>query len=339
MLVWRTPADIPSDFEGSVVTVGVFDGVHKGHRAVINEAVVEARLLGVSSVVLTFDPHPATVHNPDRTVPLVISVEDRLRRLEALDVDIVYVQHYTRVYSQATAEEFILDQLVGELKAKSIVVGEDARFGRDNSGDCDFLMDMADKHGFTATVVSDLEDDASGRRWSSTWLREVLDRGDVKAATKVLGRLHRLRGTVVHGHKRGRELGFPTANLQASSAGVVPKDGVYAGWLVRDVPGTSAVENLPAAISIGTNPQFDGKGRTVEAHVLGRADLDLYGEDIAIDLVAYLRPMVSFDRVETLLEQMDEDLRQSALALGVPVSGRVDPTQVTAGLQAEEFNL
>lgn len=330
MQIWRQPSDIPADLSGSVVTIGVFDGVHKGHRAVITEAVRQARERELPCIVLTFNPHPATVHNPGLTVPLVISVDDRMRRLEALDVDVTYLQQYTLDYSTATAREFVVDQLLGQLKARAVVVGEDARFGWGNEGDVETLSDLADELGFEATVVRDLRDD-SGRRWSSTWLREILDRGDVRAATKVLGRLHRLRGEVVHGHKRGRELGFPTANLQASSAGVVPKDGVYAGWLVRTVPGTKAVENLPAAISIGTNPQFNGEGRTVEAHVLGRTDLDLYGEEIAVDLVAYMRPMVSFNSVDELLERMDEDLRQTALALGVPVSGRVDPSEVTAG--------
>lgn len=331
MEVWRTPADIPVDFKGSVVTIGVFDGVHRGHRAVIGEAVKQAEALGLPCIVLTFDPHPGTVHNPERAVPLVISVEDRLRLLEALGVDVTYLQFYTLDYANASAEQFIAEQIAGDLKAKAVVVGEDARFGQGNSGDGELLRALGQELGFTTTLVRDLEDSSSGRRWSSTWLRELLDDGDVKAATKVLGRLHRLRGTVVHGHKRGRELGFPTANLKASSAGVVPQDGVYAGWLVRTVPGTSAVENLPAAISVGTNPQFDGEKRTVEAHVLGRTDLDLYGEEISVDLVSYLRPMLSFNTVEELLHQMDDDLRQSALALGVPVSGRVNPEDVTAG--------
>lgn len=339
MEVWRSVADIPHDLAGSVVTIGVFDGVHKGHRAVISEAVKQAEELGLPAIVLTFDPHPGTVHNPDRAVPLVISLDDRLRLLEALGVDVTYVQHYTLDYAQATAEEFVSDQLVGELRARAVVVGEDSRFGRGNTGDGELLRRMGEELGFTTTLVRDLEDPATGRRWSSTWLRELLDDGNVKGATKVLGRLHRLQGTVVHGHKRGRELGFPTANLRASSAGVVPQDGVYAGWLVRTVPGTSAVENLPAAISIGTNPQFEGESRTVEAHVLGRTDLDLYGEEVSMDLVAWLRPMLSFDTLDELLDQMDEDLRQSALALGVPVSGRVNPDEVTAGLMPAEQNL
>ncbi|WP_182354634.1 bifunctional riboflavin kinase/FAD synthetase [Flaviflexus huanghaiensis] len=337
MEVWRSAADIPADLVGSVVTVGVFDGVHRGHRAVIAETIRQAHELGLPSVVLTFDPHPGSVHSPDREVQLVISLEDRLHLLEALGVDATFVQHYTLDYAQATPEEFVRDQLVGQLRARAIVVGEDARFGRANSGDGHFLTLLGEELGVSVTLVDDLEDPKSSRRWSSTWLRELLDEGDVKGATKVLGRLHRLQGVVVHGHKRGRELGFPTANLQASSAGVVPQDGVYAGWLVRTVPGTAAVENLPAAISIGTNPQFEGEKRTVEAHVLGRADLDLYGEEVSIDLVAWLRPMFAFDTVDDLLAQMDEDLRQSALALGVPVSGRVDPAEVTAGTEISAY--
>lgn len=329
MQIWTTPADIDPDLEGSIVTVGVFDGVHRGHHGIISETVRQAKARGLTSIVLTFDPHPGSVHRPEKQINLVNSLEDRLARLEALGVDVTYVQNYSLDYAKATAYEFVAHQLVGQLRAKGIVVGEDVQFGWQNEGNGDFLLEHANELGYTVTLIADI---GSGRRrWSSTWIREQLQAGDVAGVRDVLGRYHRLRGTVVHGFKRGRQLGFPTANLQAASAGSVPADGVYAGWLVRTVPGTNATEHLPAAISVGTNPQFDGVERTVEAHVLGRADLDLYGEEIALDMVTRLRPMMSFDSVDELLEQMDEDLRGTAEALGVPVAGRVDPADVTAG--------
>ena len=178
-------------------------------------------------------------------------------------------------------------------------------------------------------MVTDIQA-PEGRRWSSSWVRELLAEGDVAGAARVLGHLHRIRGTVEHGFKRGRALGFPTANLHDGIEGVVPADGVYAGWVVRSVPGTESAEFLPAAISVGTNPHFDGIDRTVEAHVLGRSDLNLYGERIAITFVSRIRPMLSFDSLDGLLTQMDEDLRRTAYILGIAVSTRIDPGAVTA---------
>ncbi|MDO4888291.1 MAG: bifunctional riboflavin kinase/FAD synthetase [Actinomycetaceae bacterium] len=327
MRVWRSPEDI--DLGRTVVTIGVFDGVHRGHRAVLAETVRQAKRHGLPSVALTFDPHPATVHGA-QPVHLVTTLADRIERLAAAGIDAVYVQQYTLAYARATPRQFVEEQLVGQLGAEAVVVGADVRFGCDNSGDKDTLVELGERFGFDVTLVMDRESPL-GRRWSSTWVRELLAAGDVRGAADVLGRPHRIRGTVVHGFRRGRQLGFPTANLEGENLGEVPADGVYAGWLVRSVPGTKATEHLPAAISVGTNPQFDGTQRTVEAHVLGRADLDLYGEDVAIDFVERLRPMMSFDSVAGLLAQMDEDLRGTAEVLSVPTAGRVDPSAVTAG--------
>ena len=181
-------------------------------------------------------------------------------------------------------------------------------------------------------ILDEIRSDG-GRRWSSTWVRQCLGAGRVREAADVLGRPHRLRGIVVHGRRRGRELGFPTANLEAATAGVVPPDGVYAGWLVRHrrAGGEAGEEHLPAAISIGTNPTFDDvPRRTVEAHVLGRADLDLYGEEIGVELVEHLRPMLAFDGLEPLLAQMRDDVARTARILNVPVPGPIRPEDVTA---------
>lgn len=336
MQIWRKPEDVPADLTRTVVTIGIFDGVHRGHHAVIAQTVKTARELNALAVALTFHPHPKLVHEPGTDLQLVTSLEDRLERLEALGLDAVYVQEYTLDYARATPEEFVSNQIVRELRAVGVVVGEDVRFGCQNMGDAATLQTLGAKYDFGVTLVDDLCQGEDARRWSSTWVRELLERGDVAGARDVLGRWHRLRGRVVHGHKRGRLLGFPTANLAAEDVGVVPADGVYAGWLIRHVPESTATEYLPAAISIGSNVQFEATERTVEAHVLGRADLDLYGEEVAIDLVEYLRPMLAFDSVDELLDQMDEDLRQTAETLGVPVSGRVDPAAVLAGADAVE---
>lgn len=317
------------DLGPSVVTIGIFDGVHRGHHAILAQTTAQAKERGVTSVALTFDPHPIHVHRPDVELPLISTLEDRLNMLEAAGLDAVVVQKYDLAYASTAPEKFVDDDLVGKLQAVAVVVGEDMRFGKGEAGDGAFLIEYGAGR-FEVTLVDDLTD-ASGRRFSSTWVRELLEAGDVRKAATILGRPHRLRGVVEHGFKRGRELGFPTANLPGSGVGEVPRDGVYAGWVVQQVPGSTATVHHPAAISIGTNPQFDGDKRVVEAHVLGRSDLNLYGEEIAIDFVDYVRPILKLDSVDKLQDQMDEDIRKVAEILGVPVSRRVDPKDVTAG--------
>ena len=329
MQIWTTPADIPSDLGPTAVTIGIFDGVHKGHKAILDATVRLAKERGLIPVALTFEPHPRLVHQPNLPTRLVTSLRDRLERLESAGIEAAYVQHYDLEYAKLSAADFVHSQLVGTLRAKTIVVGEDARFGAHNSGDATMLSELAAKDCVSVTVLADLRA-GDGRRWSSTWVRELLECGDVAGARQVLGRPHRIRGSVQHGFKRGRELGFPTANLKGPDLGEVPADGVYAGWLVRLAPGTRATEHLPAAISVGTNPQFDGEERTVEAHVLGRSDLNLYGEEIAIDFIERLRPMMKLNSVAELLAQMDDDLRATAEVLAVPVAGRICPSAVTA---------
>lgn len=328
-MIWHGPGDIPDSFQGAVVTVGIFDGVHKGHKAIVHAAVRRAQAMGLPAVALTFDPHPSVVHRPDVPVHLVTSLEDRLQRLESAGLWATYVQHYDATYAQLTAADFVRQQLLGQLQARAVVVGEDVRFGAGNEGDSAMLRALGERYGFAVQIVPDVLA-PEGRRWSSTWVRELLAAGDVAGAARVLGRPHRVRGTVQRGFHRGRKLGFPTANLAGEGLGEVPRDGVYAGWVVVQVPGTQAAEYLPAAISVGTNPQFDGTERTVEAHVLGRSDLNLYGQEIAVDFMEYLRPMMKLRSVEELLTQMDDDLRAVAEVLAVPVPSRIAPEAVTA---------
>ena len=314
----------------TVATIGIFDGVHKGHRRLLRAVVEAARRRDAQAWAITFDPHPVTVHNPERGVRLIMSVEDRLAGLSALGLDGVLVEPYTLELAALTPREFVERYLCAGLGVREVVVGEDMRFGRGNSGDVDTLRALAAEFDFDVTVVGE-HTAGTGRRFSSTWVREALIAGDVEMVASIMGAPHRVRGVVVHGFKRGRELGFPTANLDADAVGEIPGDGVYAGWLVRSVPGSpQALERLAAAISVGTNPQFDGQKRTVEAHVLGRSDLNLYGEDVGIEFISKLRGMQTFSSLEALLEQMDEDLRQAAEVLSVPAAGRVDPASVTA---------
>ncbi|WP_149204772.1 bifunctional riboflavin kinase/FAD synthetase [Actinotalea subterranea] len=342
---WTDLNQVPAGFGPSVVTIGNFDGVHRGHRRVLTRMVADARAAGGQAVAVTFDPHPAQVHRPQLAPPLLTGVTDRLELLAETGLDAVLVVTYTLEFARSTPEEFVRRYLVDGLRATTVVVGHDVRFGRDNAGDLATMVELGRLHGFTVDVIDDVhgsiapagssahaassgdagELEPPSRRWSSTWVRELLTAGDVAGAAEILGRPHRVRGVVVHGDARGRELGFPTANLAQDATGMIPADGVYAGWLRRvDHPADQPDGFLPVAISVGTNPTFDGVQRRVEAHVPDRTDLELYGEEVVVEFVERLRPTVRFDSVEELVEQMDDDVARTRAwsAAGPLVLGR-----------------
>ena len=340
MEVWYGAEQVPAslsapDGPGAVVTMGIFDGVHRGHQAVVGRVVELSRELADGdgrplAVAVTFDPHPRSVHQPEADLPLITSLTDRLASLKDLGLDAVLVITYTLEFATQSPQDFVRTWLEGLLGARAVVIGDDVRFGCRNSGDATTLEQIGRADGFEVEILSKIRS-AEGRRWSSTWIRQCLKEGNMGQARQVLGRPHRLRGVVVRGLRRGRELGFPTANLEAATAGVVPPDGVYAGWLVRGSDADDSAERLPAAISIGTNPTFDDvPQRTVEAHVLGRADLNLYGEEVGVELVEHLRPMLAFDGLDPLLAQMRTDIEDTARILGVPVPEPIRPEDVTA---------
>lgn len=312
MQIYNGVEEVPH-LDGSVVTIGMFAGMHRGHQAVIARTVDVARQLGVRSVAMTFTPHPVLVHHPDRYIRPLSSVSQRLSSLEAQKIDAALLVNYTLEFASLTPEEFVSTHLVELLSARAVVVGEDARFGAENSGDVATLTRLGAELGFDVHVVDDLVDPVSARRWSSTWIREALAEGDVETAAYILGRPHLVLGEVIHGAKRGRELGYPTANLKAEDVGVVPIDGVYAGWL------TDGDVRYPAAISVGTNPTFGDHDRTVEAHVIGRDDLELYGHVVSVEFTHRIRPMLTFDGIAPLLEQMRQDVVDTAYHLGEPV--------------------
>lgn len=316
MQVWHEIDEVPAELRASVATIGNFDGVHLGHRAVLGVTIAAARAVEASAVAVTFEPHPAAVHRPDASPVLLTGPEDRLELLAETGLDGVLVIAYDLDFARLTPREFVSRYLVDALKVRRVVVGEDIRFGLENSGDRETMRDLGEELGFAVDVVHDIEAAGTRRRWSSTWVRELLAAGDVAQAAAVLGRPHRMRGVVVHGEARGRELGFPTANLAPSSSGTVPADGVYAGWLWRGW-GTPDAARLPAAISVGTNPTFDGEVRQVEAHVLGRTDLDLYDEEVVVEFTHHLRPTLKFEGIEPLVGQMHADVAQAADLLGV----------------------
>lgn len=326
---WTDVSQALAGLGPSVVTIGNFDGVHRGHRAVLGRMVADARARGETAIAVTFDPHPAQVHRPDAAPALITGIEDRLDLLEQTGLDAVLVITYTLEFAATTPEDFVRRYLVEALGAGTVVVGRDVRFGRGNAGDLRIMLDLAERYGFRVEVIEDVHGERDPRRrWSSTWVRELLADGEVAAAAEVLGRPHRVRGVVVHGDARGRTLGFPTANL-GEVTGFVPADGVYAGWMRRvDHPAGEPDGYLPVAISIGTNPTFDGWDRRVEAHVPGRTDLELYDEEVVLELVARLRPTLRFDSVDALVAQMHDDVTHTRevlaggpLVLGGPAAG------------------
>lgn len=313
MLRWTDLSQIPAGYGPCVVTLGNFDGVHRGHQAVLATVVEIARSQGATSVAVTFDPHPLAVLRPDQAPAGITDLEHRLELMAATGLDATLVLEFTREFAQLTPDDFVKQVFVDALGAAVLVVGKDTRFGVRNSGDVQTLRELGQAHGFE---VRTLEDVGDGARWSSSQVRASIASGDVAAAAEVLGRPHRVSGVVVHGEHRGRELGFPTANLSQDSAGTIPLDGVYAGWLVR-LEGAVAGDRLPAAISVGLNPTFADVTRTVEAYVLDRTDLELYGERVAIEFVQRLRSNDKFDSIEALLVQMSADVERSRAVLGV----------------------
>lgn len=312
MIVFRDPRSVPDDFGPSVIAIGKFDGVHAGHRAVIDRLKEKAAETGERSVAVTFDRNPLAVLRPDRCPENVVTVERKIELLGELGLDATLLLTFDAELASRTAEDFVIDILVGALHVSTVLVGEDFRFGRGGAGNPALLRELAPIHGFAVEVVDDVFLDGSDRRVSSTWIRELLMDGDVTMAARVLGRNPDVRGEVVHGLKRGRELGFPTANLSASVDSFVPADGVYAGWLHDHATGITH----RAAISVGTNPTFDDVlERQVEAHVLGETGLDLYGHDVTVEFVERLRGMVAFEGVEKLMVQMAADVADAERVL------------------------
>ncbi len=312
VLVWRGLDDVELGRDRSIVTIGNFDGVHRGHQHLLAGVVERARGTGSLAVVTTFDPHPMTVIHPGSAPSRLTTPERRVRLLGDHGVDAVLVLPFTRELSQWEPAEFGRRVLVDTLRALEVHVGENFRYGHRAAGDVTTLREQGARDGFE---VVGLKLAGGTTRWSSTYVRQCLDEGDVASAADALGRLHVVEGPVVEGDKRGRGLGYPTANLDLPEGMAIPADGVYAGWLTR-ADGT----RLPAAVSIGTNPTFGGTTRRVEAYVLDRDDLELYGEHVAVEFLARLRETVTFDGVEPLLVQMADDVDRARALTSAPAA-------------------
>jgi riboflavin kinase/FMN adenylyltransferase len=295
-----------------VATIGVFDGVHKGHQALIGKAVELARQRDLPSVVLTFDPHPSEVVRPGSHPAQLTSLNRKAKLVEELGVDVFCVLPFTPELSRVPADEFVHELLVDRLHVAEVVVGQNFTFGHMALGDVTLLRNLGHRFGFT-TDGADLVTVPGGDEdivFSSTYIRACIDAGDVVAAAAALGRPHRLEGIVVRGDGRGRELGYPTANLSTARYAAVPSDGVYACWFVHQAPGQAEPRRFRAAVSVGTNPTFSGRERRVEAFVLD-LDENLYGQRVGLDFVTRLRDMERYDSVDALVAQVGIDVAQT----------------------------
>lgn len=291
----------------TTVTIGVFDGVHRGHRSLIAHARRVADEQSTPLLAVTFDPHPLAVVGPGQAPASLATLDHRRDLLREAGADEVAVLAFDAETARMEPEDFVRDLLVGRWGATSVVVGADFRFGHRARGGVDLLAEQGARLGF-ATVPVPLAG-TSATRWSSTLVRQQIADGEVAEAAEVLGRWYRIDGTVVHGDHRGRELGYPTANLAWAGAPAVPADGVYATWL------TSGGDRWPSATSVGTNPQFDGRDRRVETYVLDRDDLDLYDQPAQVEFVARIRGQQVFPDVAGLIARMAEDVAKARAVL------------------------
>jgi riboflavin kinase/FMN adenylyltransferase len=279
----------------SIVVIGNFDGVHKGHQELLNSAQVIAA--GEKIIALTFDPHPVSIFAPERAPTNLTVLTDRIELLKIHNADQVAVIKFTKEFAAMPPEDFVNKVLIEQLKASKVVVGNNFTYGHKAQGNVETLK----KHSEFETIVLDLESEES-EAISSTRIRRLITDGKVEKARELLTRPHRLDGIVVHGEKRGREIGYPTANLGDLENQTIPADGVYAGWL------TVGIDRWPAAISIGTNPTFAGaRGRQVEAYAIDQIDLDLYTKRATVEFGWRIRETLKFDGLEPLLVQMAQD--------------------------------
>jgi len=301
-----------------VLTIGVFDGVHRGHAELIAHAVKAGQARGVPTVLMTFDPHPMEVVYPGNHPAQLTTLARRAELAEQCGIDVFLVIPFTPEFMKLTPDRYIHQLLVEHLHVVEVVVGENFTFGRKAAGNVETLRHAGEQFGFgveSVSLVAERADAAQAVTFSSTYIRSCVDAGDVTAAAEALGRPHRVEGLVVRGDGRGRGLGFPTANVAPSAFAAIPADGVYAAWFTvlghGQVPGTVvAGQRCRAAVSVGTNPTFSGRARTVEAFVIDET-ADLYGQRVAVDFVSRIRGQEKFDSVEDLVAVMNIDVEKT----------------------------
>lgn len=311
MQVLHSPDEAISLPRGAAVSIGAYDGLHLGHRQLIERTLAEAARLGAPSVVITFDQHPATILRPESAPKLLTDPEQKLELLAATGVDATLIVHFDRQRANESAEDFVQTVLVDAIGARAVVVGQDFHFGQGRTGTVDLLAHMGGGLGFDVTGIPLLVDPRTDEVVSSTRIRRLLAGGDVEEAGRLLARPHQVRGVVRSGDGRGRELGYPTANVSVATSICLPGDGVYAGRYRR--PDGSV---HPAALSLGRRPTFYERAdlSLLEAFLLD-FNGDLYDEPAAVEFVAHLRPQARFEQVDELVEQMASDVAAAWRAL------------------------
>lgn len=330
---WRGQDEIPTDWGRCVLTIGVFDGVHRGHAELIAHAVKAGRARGVPAVLMTFDPHPMEVVYPGSHPAQLTTLTRRAELVQDLGIEVFLVMPFTTDFMKLTPDRFIHELLVEHLHVVEVVVGENFTFGKKAAGNVDTLRRAGERFGFAVESMSLVSEHHSNETvtFSSTYIRSCVDAGDMVAAMEALGRPHRVEGVVVRGEGRGAELGFPTANVAPPMYSAIPADGVYAAWftVLGHGPVTGTVvpgERYQAAVSVGTNPTFSGRTRTVEAFVLDTT-ADLYGQHVALDFVGRIRGQKKFESVRQLVAAMGADTERARdlLSTGLTVLAVVTP--------------
>jgi riboflavin kinase/FMN adenylyltransferase len=305
-------AACPAPARGTAVTIGAYDGVHRGHRAVIEEVRRRAQALDCPTAVVTFDRHPATVVRPQSAPRLLTDLDQKLELLADAGVDLTLVIHFDEQRSQESAEDFVREVLGGCLRARLVVVGEDFHFGRNRGGNVELLKRMGPELGFEVEGLKLVDVPGVEGPVSSTAIRLALSEGDVVKAAELLGRFHEVRGVVEKGDGRGGSvLGFPTANVAVPADILLPAEGIYAGWYARPDGASHA-----AALSLGRRPTFypEGGPRLLEAY-LHDFDGDLYGEKARVSFVSRLRGEERFESADALVAQMNRDVEAARAAL------------------------
>ena len=312
--LYQPTVPLPEELRGAVVAIGNFDGMHRGHQAVLEDALAEARQEGLKAIMLTFEPHPRSVFRPDSPVFRLTPHDEKARVAKALGLDGMISLNFTKAFSSQSPEHFIHDMLIGALDARKVISGYDFHFGKDRAGTPDYLRAQGDANGFGVTIV-DMKADRSGDAVSSTRIRQALEDGASGTANRLLGYRHFFTSSVIHGEKNGRKLGYPTANMKLAENSRL-REGVYAVRLVR-ADGTIH----DGVASFGRRPTFDNGARVFEVHVFDFDD-DLYGETVDVILYGYQRGEEKFDSLDALIRQMDLDSEQARCLLSgaVPLS-------------------
>jgi riboflavin kinase / FMN adenylyltransferase len=299
MQIFRHIGDPALMLEKSVVTLGNFDGIHLGHQALITGAITDAKQFGIPSVVLTFEPHPLKILAPERAPRMLLTHKDKMQILRSLGVDVVIVQHFDLSFAQLSAEQFVREFVVDRLKARKIWVGRDLRFGQGRKGQVEDLLRWGPELGFEVAAVDPIL--VNGARVSSSRVRQSIHDGRVNEVQAMLGRYHFVSGRVTAGHRRGKDLGFPTANISTRTE-VLPMDGIYATLLQL------GEKNLPSVSSVGVNPTFGEGPRTVESFILNFKQ-DIYGEAVKLSFVQRIREEKKFSSADELVVQIHQDVK------------------------------